>query len=233
MSTIAPILSNQATATSATNAAKSAAALAEVNKKNQALGKDDFLKLLIAQLKNQDPQDPADSAQMAAQLAQFTSVEQLTNIAQTLDGQVRSAASLLNEVTAGTAVNTIGKTITASSDLVELNGSGNETLMITGNGGPAKLNVFDAVTGSLITSKDMGSLAAGRSEIVIGRALGTLTPGVYRVSVTNVDTKDPSEWRTAVRGVVTGLESTGNGLQYAMGRLRVPLNAISEISSTR
>jgi len=99
MSTIVPILSNQATATSATNAAKSAAALAEVNKKNQALGKDDFLKLLIAQLKNQDPQDPADSAQMAAQLAQFTSVEQLTNIAQTLDGQVSSASSLLNEVT--------------------------------------------------------------------------------------------------------------------------------------
>ena len=233
MSTITPILSNEATTTSAVNAAKSANALAEVNRKNQALGKDDFLKLLIAQLKNQDPQDPADSAQMAAQLAQFTSVEQLTNIAQTLESQGSSAASLLNEVTAGTAVNTIGKTITASSNLVELNGSGNETLMITGNGGPAKLNVFDARTGSLITSQEMGSLAAGTSEIVIGRALSTLTPGVYRVSVTNVDTKDPSPWSTAVRGVVTGLETTSRGLQYAMGRLRVPLNAISEISTTR
>lgn len=231
MSTIAPILQNEATATSAANAAKSAAALAEVNKKNQALGKDDFLKLLIAQLKNQDPQDPADSAQMAAQLAQFTSVEQLTNISQTLAGQTASATSLLNEVSAGTAVNTIGKIVTADSDLVELDGSGNETLVITGNGGPAKLNIYDAATGSIITTKDMGSLAAGTSEIVIGRALSNLTPGVYRVSVTNVDTKDPTEWTTAVRGTVTGVESTSTGLQYALGRLRVPLNTITSISS--
>lgn len=231
MSTIAPIRQNEATITSAANAAKTAAALAEVNKKNQALGKDDFLKLLLAQLKNQDPQDPADSAQMAAQLAQFTSVEQLTNISKTLEGQTASATALLNEVSAGTAVNTIGKTITATSDLVELDGSGNESLVITGNGGPAKLNVYDAATGSIVTSKDMGSLAAGTSEIVIGRALGTLPPGVYRMTVTNVDTKDPSEWTTAVRGPVTGIESTATGLQYAMGRLRVPLTAITSIGT--
>lgn len=231
MSTIAPILQNTATTTSAVNTAKSASALAEVNKKNQALGKDDFLKLLIAQLKNQDPQDPADSAQMAAQLAQFTSVEQLTNISQTLSSQTASATSLLNEVSAGTAINTIGKTVTANSDLVELNGSGNESLVITGNGGPARLNVYDASTGSIITSKDMGSLPAGSSEIVIGRALGTVPPGVYRVSVTNVDTKDPTVWSTAVRGVVTGVETTGSGLQYAVGRLRVPLSSITAIGT--
>ncbi len=231
MSIIAPIQQNEATRTAAANAARSAAALADITKKNQALGKDDFLKLLLAQLKNQDPQDPADSAQMAAQLAQFTSVEQLTNIARTLETQGTAATDLLNEVSAGTAVNTIGKTVTATSNLVELNGSGTESLVITGNGGPAKLNVYDATTGSIITSREMGSLAAGTSEIVIGRALSTLPPGVYRVSVTNVDVNDPSEWSTAVRGTVTGIETTRTGLQYAMGRLRVPLNSITAIGT--
>jgi len=231
MSTLAPIQQNEATRTAAANAARTAAALAEVTKKNQALGKDDFLKLLLAQLKNQDPQDPADSAQMAAQLAQFTSVEQLTNISKSLDAQGNAATNLLNEVSAGTAVNTIGKTVTATSDLVELDGSGNESLVITGNGGPAKLNVYDAVTGAIVTSRDMGSLAAGTSEIVIGRALSALSPGVYRVAVTNVDANDTNAWTTAVRGTVTGIETSSSGLQYALGRLRVPLNSISAIST--
>jgi hypothetical protein len=114
---------------------------------------------------------------------------------------------------------------------VELDGSGDESLVITGNGGPAKLNVYDAVTGSLVTSRNMGSIAAGTSEIVIGRALSDLTPGVYRVEVANQDASAPGAWSTAVRGVVTGLETTSTGLQYAMGRLRVPLGAVTEIST--
>ena len=47
---------------------------------NNQMGKDAFLKLLLTQLKNQDPTNPMESHDMAAQLAQFTSLEKLTNI---------------------------------------------------------------------------------------------------------------------------------------------------------
>src|SRR3954453_19284784 len=46
----------------------------------KGLGQDAFLKLLMAQMQNQDPMAPTDSSQMMSQMAQFTSVEQLTKL---------------------------------------------------------------------------------------------------------------------------------------------------------
>jgi len=50
-----------------------------------AMGKDEFVKLLVAQMKNQDPLNPMDGKELAAQLAQFSSVEQLVNMNNKLD----------------------------------------------------------------------------------------------------------------------------------------------------
>ena len=49
-----------------------------------AMGKDEFVKLLVTQMKNQDPLNPMDGKDLAAQLAQFSSVEQLINANTTL-----------------------------------------------------------------------------------------------------------------------------------------------------
>jgi flagellar basal-body rod modification protein FlgD len=57
-----------------------------------ALGKDEFVKLLVTQMQNQDPLNPMDGKELATQLAQFSSVEQLININDKLD----NLAKLIN-----------------------------------------------------------------------------------------------------------------------------------------
>lgn len=57
-----------------------------------ALGEDDFLQLLVAQLQNQDPSQPADGMQFVTQLAQFSELEQITAMRSDMDQLVSASA---------------------------------------------------------------------------------------------------------------------------------------------
>ena len=73
------------------------------------LGKDAFMQLLVAQIKNQDPLNPTDSSESIAQMAQFSSLEQMQNLNTTM-------TNIYNYQTTNTLVSNaalIGKTVTA------------------------------------------------------------------------------------------------------------------------
>ncbi|MDR1702348.1 MAG: hypothetical protein LBR56_06195 [Sporomusaceae bacterium] len=63
--------------------------------KGDKLGKDEFLKLMIAQMQNQNPLEPQSDTDQIAQMAQFTSLEQMTNMSKTM--LLNSAISLIGQ----------------------------------------------------------------------------------------------------------------------------------------
>ena len=76
------------------------------SKANDELGKDEFMKLLLAQLQNQDPMEPMKDEQFIAQMAQFNALEQMQTVNKTL-------TSVLNAQQLASASALIGKTISA------------------------------------------------------------------------------------------------------------------------
>jgi flagellar hook assembly protein FlgD len=83
-----------------------------------ALGKDEFLKMLVAQMQNQDPLEPMDGQQMAAQLAQFSSVEQLVEMNDNLKSQQATQASLAESLGGSLTLGAIGKQVEVDPAMV-------------------------------------------------------------------------------------------------------------------
>ncbi|NIS39011.1 flagellar hook capping protein, partial [Candidatus Saccharibacteria bacterium] len=77
------------------------------------LGKDDFLKMLVTQLNYQDPLNPMESTDFSAQLAQFSSLEQLSNIDETLQASLEANYLLATSINNTMAATIIGKQVRA------------------------------------------------------------------------------------------------------------------------
>lgn len=88
---------------------------------SDALGKDEFLKLLVAQLQNQDPLSPMEGQEFAAQLAQFSNVELLTSIDSNLTEGMNIDLSLAQAMNNTMAATFIGREVTAIGNHVHLN----------------------------------------------------------------------------------------------------------------
>ncbi len=93
---------------------------------NNNLGKDQFLQILMVQLKNQDPMSPLQDKDFIAQMAQFTSVEQLTKISTAVQGSLDEMRALRESlgVASGLIDKTINWSIPAVGKTPAKNGSG-------------------------------------------------------------------------------------------------------------
>jgi len=145
------------------------------------LGKDAFMDLMLAQLKNQDPLQPQDNGDFIAQLAQFSSLEEMQNLTGTVEdvaGQFRSSQALQ-------ASAMVGKKVLAPSDVGILGSDGEitGTIEVPASTGGLKLSVMNE-SGELVRQIDMGSSQAGVASFRWDGQDGngnSLPPGPYQI----------------------------------------------------
>jgi flagellar basal-body rod modification protein FlgD len=133
MSTVTPSPTT-ATAAGASNAAPAAEAI----NPNGELGKNDFLKLMVAQLQAQNPLEPSNGTEYISELAQFSQLEQTTNLAQSSTQsaaaqRVAQAVALIGHTVSYTD-NSTGATRSGPVQSVEITTEG-ATLTVEGTTG--------------------------------------------------------------------------------------------------
>lgn len=127
------------------------------------LGKEDFLKLLVTQLANQDPLAPSDPTQFVSQLAQFTSLEQLVNVNQGLDVLAISQTA----ATSAQMVSFVGKEVLFSSSQLLVDSPGEDQQLrfeLADDAESVTITLKDA-SGKVVRTLEAGGLEAGPQEI--------------------------------------------------------------------
>lgn len=199
----------------AEQAAAAAAAAKAANR--SALGKDDFLKLLVTQMKQQDPLSPMDDKEYVAQLAQFSSLEQLTNIS-TGVGDLKTS---MGQQTQLSAVGFIGKTVKSNGYKVSKEGDSISALSYTlpEQASNVTLNVIDA-NGNIVRAVDVGAKKAGEQKYQWDGKDGSgkaVPDGLYAVGIT---AKDASGKGMMVTSSVTG-RVTGTAMNNGVFQLKL------------
>jgi flagellar basal-body rod modification protein FlgD len=196
----------------------------------QVMGRDDFLKLLIAQLQHQDPLHPLENQEFAAQLATFNSLDQLIGINQKLDG-VQAQQQFLGQLG---AVSLIGKQIIADGNQIALVAGTQPTISYSLGAAAARtmINIKDD-KGNTVRTIQTGSQAAGDQTAVwdgkdeTGNALAA---GAYSIEITAFDSAGKSvAASTRTRGVVTGVSLAGGEMLLEIGGIKIPLSAVRGI----
>lgn len=146
------------TSTSATSALTSSTASTSTSATDAAASQDRFLKLLVAQLNNQDPMNPMDNAQMTSQMAQINTVTGIQQVNETLKSMAEQFASL--QVMQGTSM--VGREVLMSGNV--LAPSGGVAGAAIDLAGPADSVKIDIVSpgGQVLESFNLGALDAGR-----------------------------------------------------------------------
>ena len=199
---------------------------------SNALGKDDFIKLLVAQLKHQDPLNPQDGTQMATQLAQFSSVEQLMNINSTLTSQGGTNAGLATALENATAIGLIGKQVSIATNSATVGpepiGTYQAELPTAGN---VTVSILDS-TGKIVRTEALGQKAAGRQSLDVAGLASGLSVGTYtiKVSLTNASgtVTNPATFLTAR---VDGVQFGPTGLVLRSGTHTYPLTGVTSVDA--
>jgi flagellar basal-body rod modification protein FlgD len=173
------------------------------------MGMDQFLNLLITQIRHQDPLSPMDNQQFISQLTQFTSLEQLQGVNSRLEENMMLTQSLNNTMLLGL----VGRSVTVAGSLTSVSeGVASNTQVQAARAGTATIEVRDEA-GILVSSYEV-PVQAGWADITWdglnsdGEAVGD---GTYSLTIEIKDSEQNAvPFDAYMTGTVDGIRFVDN-----------------------
>lgn len=198
---------------------------------NSDLDKDAFLKLLLTQMKHQDPTNPMQSHEMSAQLAQFSSLEKLENI----DSGIEKLASGNKPQTQFEALNLIGKGVSGDSSKIirtDEKEKHNIAFDLASDASNVKIKIRSP-QGEIVREQTLSNLKQGKNEFEWNGVDndGREKPvGEYQVFIEATDSVGKKvHAQTAFEGVITGVNFGKDGPVLMIGNQSVRLTDVKKI----
>jgi len=222
MSFISPVSTNSSSTNSAGNA-------------TSTLGKDDFLQLMITKLQYQDPLNPTTDEDFIAQLAQFSSLEQMSNIADAIESSNQWDYLQMQSLNNVMSSNLIGREITADFSGVYYDGDSKPVISYTLDA-DAKKVTFEIRDGNgnlvrTLTAKDVEAGSATISWDGKNTAGNKVDEAYYSVGATAVD-DDGNAIAPSLKliGEVTGVTYRDGSAYLLVNGTEIALGDVTRIS---
>ncbi|MBI2413564.1 MAG: hypothetical protein HYV24_10195 [Deltaproteobacteria bacterium] len=193
------------------------------------LGKDDFLLLLVTQLQNQDPLNPTDNTEFVAQLAQFSSLEGIKNMEETMT----TVASGISDMQKWSLSDLIDNEVKFESSAFDYSGEPVTIEYSLGsNAASATVSIYDA-NGNLVKSVDAGALNSGDYELNwdgTDSSGAASAGGTYTINIAAVDSNGETvDVSTFVTGKVTSVTYGSDGAEINAGNIILTQDDILEV----
>lgn len=189
----------------------------------------DFLTLLMTQLKNQDPTSPLDSNAFTSELVQFSQVEQQINTNKNLTQMIQLTQASQVEQSAGM----LGKPVTVNSGKLALQNGQGEIAFNTTSPEPVGITVYND-SGAAVATATMTSKAGANTWTWNGQGPSgaTLPDGAYSVSVNAIgQSGSAAAVPFTVIGTATAVQNNNGTVTLQMGGLSVPFSSVVSVGS--
>ncbi len=202
------------------------------------LGKDDFLKLLVTQLRYQDPMNPLQGTDFVSQLAQFSSLEQLSNINTSLTQSIQSNQLMSQSLSNSMAAGLIGKDIRATGDTFTYAGTADPVRLgytLPGSADTAVVKIYDQAGGLVRTINGTGTSAGANTFTWDGKNdQGEQLPSAkYSFKVEAADAKGTAISASPfLYGTISGVRFKADGAYFVIDGTEVALSDVLEILQT-
>jgi flagellar basal-body rod modification protein FlgD len=181
----------------------------------------DFLKILVAEFRNQDPTSPSDPTQYASQLVQFANLGQLEKIDN--NGAPQPANALMQAASAF-----IGREVVTAGSLIGLKGGKATSLSYVAPAADSyTARVYDAA-GNLVDTVSLGDQSAGSLESFAWTPPKNASDGQYSVAIAG--SKGASATGMLERGVVQSVSLSNAGVALDLGNLIVTQSQVASVA---